>query len=1127
MAKEQDFIDKLTNFTSALEDLVTLLKEQQKIGPTEVVNQLLENLDAEAISNLAKNIEEVKENTVEINKNTEKILKAIKDQKKQKETGMFGDVSDKKNKDKIIDGVKTIILIASGVLAIGMAFKIVGAVDFLSVVALGMGIMFVAMAFAKVAVLKDDKGKPLGWKQLVMGAAVLVLMSGAILVSGLILKQIPILNIKELITIVFVGATMGLATFLIMKGIDKVSFKDMAKAALVPLLLPAIALGIVGAGYALQYMPEVTFKQALSALMVSVAMLPIVLGIGYMIKGLKNASMKDVMFAGLAIPIIAAGIVAASYILQFVQPVPFFDVLLAGIAIGIATLAMVPTIMLLNEVGLTKPEKIKDLAIGVLAITLISMAIVAASWILSFGNYGAYPDAGWSFGVGLSLILFTMPVAFIGILVSSGVGYLALTAGLLGIPLIATAIVLTSWIVGAGNYSTYPPPDWALGVGLSMLIFGTPMIVLGAFIFGTFGFGLAMLSAGIAGILLIAEAIVEADKILSKGKWGNYPSPDWALGVGESIRAFSEVLIELTKLQMLSSMISFFFGGSVEIDLPSFIIEVSNALLTAGKIFNSAPNVFGGNYPTEDWAKGVGQSIKSFSEVLIELTKLQMLSDMISFFSLGLAGGGEIDLKAFIISTSEALIESGRIFSNNKNVSFDGNYPSEDWAKGVGGSIASFAQAIASLKESGVDIDASDLNDDDGAIAIMKGLSYGLIEVGRIFTGNNIIFDDSKVPSPDWAEGVGGSLKAFAEAIASLKEAGVDIDASDLNDDDGAIAIMKGLSEGLIEVGKIFTGDIIFDDSKVPSPDWAEGIVAALNAFASVDGDFDSIFNVKSLIEIMLQTAEFFNEMNSINLPNKEWVSSFIDLIKNGAYEITKVGIVLGTIDDFWLAMDRIINVAKTMYHFTEWMSDTYEEFGSVFEGEGIASKISKSLQTLIEVIPTQEKIDPLWSLIDALQELSEISWFDLSGISDVANAIDYLADKISDIDAGNIDAINRLNAGLHIMSLVDETKLKSVLSAIEDKSETLSEIMDDGGFVSQLFNELSNTIGGKTSSFSAMNTEYGGAIVKKPEESAKSFEDELLKYIKNIDNNISKMAGFTEEEKQEKLESKNVEGND
>jgi len=1066
MAKESEFIDKLTNFTSALESLVDLLKEQQKIGPTEVVNKLLENIDGEAIASIAKNIEEVKANTVEINKNTEKILKVVQDSKKAKETGMFGETNDRKNKQKIIDGVKTVILIAGGVLAIGLAFKIIGHVDFFSVVALGMGIMFVAFAFSKIAALRDDKGNIITMKQIVMGAVALVIMSAAVLVAGLILKRIPILGLGELITIAFIGLSMGIATYFILKAVGHLTMKQLLMAPLVPLVLPAVALGVVLSGVILQQMPEVGFKQILSAFLVSIALVPMAVAFGFMMKGLKNAKTTDIFFVALAIPAIAAGIVVASWILQLTSDIPLFAVIKAGIGIGIATLAMIPTLWLLKKAGLLNPSSIKDLAIGVLAVTLISLAIVAASWIFSIGKFdGPYPSAEWALGVGLSIILFTIPVAVIGVMVATGVGFVALAAGLLGIPLIALAIASTSWILSMGTYKNFPPFEWSASVGLSMLVFGVPIVTLGAFILGSFGLGLLALAAGVDAVLMIADSLVKADVILSKGKWGNYPSSEWAGGVGESIKAFSGVLIQLTAMQMLSDMFSFFFGGGTQIDLPSFIVTVSTALLSAGKIFNSAPNVFGGNYPTEAWAKGVGTSIRAFSEVLIEITKLQMLEDMMSFFSFGLFGGSKIDLPAFIKSTAEGLIVAGKIFSTAPDV-FEGNYPSEKWAKGVGGSIKAFAEAMSALSDADVDIDASDLYDDDGAVAIMLGLSVGIVAVGNYFNKYGIKFNMDKIPSEDWAKGVGGSIKAFAEAIKALDDAGVDLDADDLYEDDGAIAIMLGLSVGLVAIGNYFNkfgGK--FDVNKVPSSEWSDAVSGAIESFSKMSENVD--------------------EENFYKLPT----------------------------------------IGKMMYIFASYMAIILKKYANVFQGEdgGITGKISKSIKTIMEVLPKQNEIDPMWSLIDALNALAEVDWDELSNIGNISSLIGQLTNQMDKLNESKIDSLARLSAGLQIMTLIDESKLQSVLDTIEDKSEALSEIMDDGSFIRSIFDGVAQSIVNQRQSGP---TSMQNATVAKPEvegKEKKSFEDKLLEYVKNIDTNIGKMATFGEEEKTERMKAKDV----
>jgi hypothetical protein len=258
MARESEFIDKLSDFTKSLDDLVELLKEQQKTGPTEIVNKLLENLDGNAIASIAENIEALKNNTADINKNVEKTLEAVKSIKNERESGMFGEIDNKKNNKSIVDGVKTVVLIAAGVLAIGLAFKIIGAVDFFSVVALGMGILFTANAFAKIASIKDDKGKPIDYKRALMTAGIMVIMSGAVLASGLILQFMPVIGLMEIVSIIGIGAGLGLATYFILKAVGKLTMKQLKMAALVPLIMPVIALGIVLSGFILQGMPSVS-----------------------------------------------------------------------------------------------------------------------------------------------------------------------------------------------------------------------------------------------------------------------------------------------------------------------------------------------------------------------------------------------------------------------------------------------------------------------------------------------------------------------------------------------------------------------------------------------------------------------------------------------------------------------------------------------------------------------------------------------------------------------------------------------------------------------------------------------------------------------------------------------------
>ena len=82
-------------------------------------------------------------------------LKEVLMQKKKendKKTGLFEESGeDPKKEGQIKKGVTTILLIAVAVLAIGLAFKLVGKIDFLSVVGLSLAVVLMAIAFEKIA----------------------------------------------------------------------------------------------------------------------------------------------------------------------------------------------------------------------------------------------------------------------------------------------------------------------------------------------------------------------------------------------------------------------------------------------------------------------------------------------------------------------------------------------------------------------------------------------------------------------------------------------------------------------------------------------------------------------------------------------------------------------------------------------------------------------------------------------------------------------------------------------------------------------------------------------------------------------------------------------------------------
>ena len=130
---DERYVRNLQDFNKALDNIVELLTEDNKKKNVDSVNKLLSNMDGK-LGSIVKNMENVLKTTKKIETQNDKILEEVKAARKAKETGMFADVADVDNKKKILDAVKVITLIAAGVLAIGLAFKLIAPVDFLSII---------------------------------------------------------------------------------------------------------------------------------------------------------------------------------------------------------------------------------------------------------------------------------------------------------------------------------------------------------------------------------------------------------------------------------------------------------------------------------------------------------------------------------------------------------------------------------------------------------------------------------------------------------------------------------------------------------------------------------------------------------------------------------------------------------------------------------------------------------------------------------------------------------------------------------------------------------------------------------------------------------------------------------
>lgn len=731
---DKEFIENLQNFTQSLDSIVELLKKQADKG--DLIDKMVSSMDGSKMEEIQKDIREILDVSRDTNNNTKKILDEIKASRKQKESGLFGKIQDKENKNKIVDGVKVILLIAGGVLSIGMAFKLIGKIDLLSVVGLSIGIVMISKAFADIAKIKDLNPK----KASLVGLSVII-MSTALTLSSYILAYFKPIGLLTSLSLILVSAALGMASFFIFKSAKNINPKDFPKYLMLPTVLPLLAAGISLSSFFLKDTYPVGIKQGLSAIIVAAILSVASVSIMFLLKTLKDVTISKMLMTTAMIPLIAAGIVLSSLILQGFQPIKNpLNLLMGSVSIGISILSFAPTIWLLGKLD------IKQMLIGSLAVPVVSLTIVASSWILSVGNYNDnIPGFDWSLKVGLSLITFSIPVILLGIIGQIG-GVSALAIGSLMVLGISTVIVATSWILTLGNYDdNYPSVGWSLGVGLGLLTFGIPILLLGAI--AMTGIGLVALAVGAASSLIVSSTIVTTSHILSTGNYGNYPTFEWATGVSLSLLGFGTGMALLGVIP---------FGGTILENGTERVKTIANAIKDTSYILSDGKYDGG---PTVEWSSGIGMAISTFAYALSVSAASSLLS-------------GNYDPNSFsnfMISVATSMISVANIL---KNGDWSGAYPSKQWGEGVSSSLLPFIDAYKAINERKSFLGGlfgGESNDSFGEL--MTIIATSMVRVSNILKGG----DFTGGPTEDWSKNIGGALSSFTTEINKLDDDKIDI----------------------------------------------------------------------------------------------------------------------------------------------------------------------------------------------------------------------------------------------------------------------------------------------------------------------------------------------------------------
>lgn len=685
---DKKLLSALDNLSTSLEKIGEILASKK--DPKSATAQAIKGGNfVDQISKISEGIKEIKSDTKKILSNQQTILSMSK---KGSKDDLASQIGQDKNKQKFIkEGLGVIMLMAVAILALGVAFKIVGGVNFFSVIAISTAIVLLSIAFGNVhTVLKKAGFTPKDGINFVLA---MVSISIGIAASSWILSTVKPIGLAQFFTTLFISssfAIIGYGLSGMLSAFKGKSVKEIAIASLsLPIILPAIALGIAASSWVLQMVKPIGLAQFFTTLFIAAAFTIIAFSLNSMISAFGNKSPKEIALTALSLPIIlpaiALSIALSSWVLSLGKPLEIgfmLKMLVLGAILAGIVLVLSPSIKILEKIG------IKSLLMGGLSMVIVATAIMASSWILSFGKYDTYPPLSWVLDVSLAMVAFGGGMFLLGL--GGPASLLGMLFGGIAALMVAGTIVATSYILGLGKYDIYPSLGWATGVGLSMTAFGLSTLALGTIILGSFGLGLLALGAGAAGTLLIASTIVASADILRRGNFTGGPTKEWSEGVALAIGAFSPVYGML----MANSIFKIFGGGGLgPKDFANAIRVVSGGIVDAANFFN-APGArvsFSGG-PKKEWAEGVGQALAAFAPIY------KILAADSGWFSSGVSIS---DLSRGITSISTSIVSAARILNT-------GDYTKvipTNWAKNTVLALSQFsalARKITSRFGSGI-----------------------------------------------------------------------------------------------------------------------------------------------------------------------------------------------------------------------------------------------------------------------------------------------------------------------------------------------------------------------------------------------------------------------------------------
>lgn len=862
---DQRLLSALENLGNALEEIASALQSKEE-AKTSSVQALKAGDFGKQLESINTQLKSIKADTQEILREQKTIQSMSKQKDVKKETPMEEIGKDKKKESALKKGIGTILLIAVAVLAIGMAFKLVGKIDFLSVIGLGLAMYVISESFAKIAKLD------LSLAEAFRTSLTMVMVALAVTVSSWILKMIIPLGFLQITTGILI-ATMFyvLAPKLerIAYGVSAMKLLRVGKLALITTLV-GVSAAITASSWVLQAIVPVGPIQMLTAILIAGMFFVISTNlerIAYGVSVMKAFRVSKFALVGTLVGI-AAAITASSWVLQAIIPIGLAKALTA-----ILISAMFLVISLNFEkiaAGVAAFDKFKISKVVLLATLVgIALAITMSSWVLS----AVVPIGLMQFLTALGIAILFAVMSYVFPELAAGVFIMEKAIGKKGlafIPLmfvaLALAIMLSSHILAmTAKMDLQQILNITLfGIGLGLVVLAMLPSVLLVGIAAMSGMGAGAIALGVLMIPLIAAAVAISSHIIAAGKYTKYPSLGWVVAVGLAMTLFGAAVVGLGFIALTGMGLgtAAILIGTLMVPLIAMTIVNVDKIIAKGR-YNK--------YPGLGWVASVGSTMTLFGAAVVGLGILAMTG-------LGLGALAIIIGTKMVPKIANTIVEVDKIISKGKY----NKYPSWRWIASVGATMTGFGAAVVALGI--LSIQGLGL----GALAIIIGtkmvpkIANTIVEVDRIISRGKY----NKYPSWRWIASVGATMTGFGAAVVALGI--LSIQGFGL----GALAIIVGtkmvpkIAEVIVAVDKIIARG---NYKKYPGAEWALSVGSLMTIFgAAVVGVGMIIVSslglgylaikvgasaVKTIAQSIVDVAWIFNKNSAAfkKGPTKDW----------------------------------------------------------------------------------------------------------------------------------------------------------------------------------------------------------------------------------------------------------------